>query len=313
VISTFSGKSIFGYIGMVYAIISIGLLGFIVWAHHMYAVGMDVDTRAYFTAATCAISFNKSLSVITPPSFFNWVLFKRGLHVTFRPLTHTKGLTLWNSQLGFSSFQKISNLTSIERNRLKLSPRVKSIIVGLILSDGWLQKRYHWNARLGLKQSIVNFEYLWFVYNELAYLCSSLPYPGKSIMRGKTFFNVSFQSRQLKCLDEIFNLFYCKKGEIFYKSIKFELFNYMDFIVLAHWIMGDGSKRQKGIILCTDSFTLDDIILLNNILIIKFCFNSSIQREKSFYRIYINGKDFQKIKPYIEPFFCSSFLYKIQG
>lgn len=103
---------------------------------------------------------------------------------------------------------KKSKINNIERNILKLTPRVRSIIIGLILSDGWMQKRGHWNPRLGFKQSIKNFPYIWYIYNELAYLCSGDIYHGKSKLRGKIFYNLSFQTRQLACLNEVYNLFY---------------------------------------------------------------------------------------------------------
>jgi hypothetical protein len=178
-------------------------------------------------------------------------------------------LVVWVTNLGPTGSGRLTKQVS---DMIKLPPYIYSAIIGLLLSDGWLIRASVTNKNYRLSQSLAHFEYGWFVYTILSHYCSSYPAYRLRKRFGKINYSIEFFTRSLLCFTELQPIFYINKV----KAIPVDIYNLLTPVALSHLVMVDGSVSRHGLILCTNSYTIQDVVRLMNVLIIRYKLECSI-------------------------------------
>lgn len=224
---------------------------------------------------------------------------------TNNPLSLVVGGKNLTSTVGMGRF------TKQVRNMIELPPYQKSVILGLILSDGWLRfpSKTSKNVNLGLKQSLAHSDYIWFVFSILSHYCDNLPLYRLGKRGEKSHWGIEIVTRALPCFTELHSIFYVDGVKI----IPYNIYDILTPVALAQLIMGDGSVQRHGLIICTDYYKLIDVIRLMNVLIIRYRFECTLRfHTPTQPRIYIKEGSMPLLRQIVKPHMCPSMLYKIK-
>lgn len=205
------------------------------------------------------------------------------------------------------------------RLMFKINPYLEGVLVGLLLSDGlrWIMYKKRCgnsNHRIAFKQGFPrNFLFFWHVFETVSPILLGLPYFISGYRKGTYLSALGFATMSLPSITKLTSQFLDNN---YNKVIPKDIYELLTPVALSIWIMGDGEQQPSGMNLCTDSFSIEEVVILINVLIIKYNLNCTIRNKtkpsgKTVARIYLPASEMQKLRSIVSPHIISSMQYKI--